>query len=184
MKKKKNHEAKSLKGIFVGYALNQPLCYNVLLSGPPIHIEVSTHVTFITDLNKQQCMEVGNNICDLPTNIPLVHSSGSNNESDDTLVLQTKDTSRLNDNKSENIICTFLSDHQLSSCDIITLKNIFMGKYFCDDEDFLIYKVLDIYKYKGFYAIKRGLVLSNDHIQLVDDPIWPGDAVKLIELYE
>jgi len=62
-------------------------------------------------------------------------------------------------------------------------KNV-IGKYFRDDEDSLIYKVLTVYKYKGLYAITRGLVLSNNQIQLVDDPIWLGDAFELIESYQ
>jgi len=47
MLKKKDHSAKSEQGLFVGYPLDQPLCYKVLLSGPPPVVKVSTHVTFV-----------------------------------------------------------------------------------------------------------------------------------------
>jgi len=46
MVQKKDHSAKSEKGIFVGYPLDQPLCYKVFISGPPQMVKVSTHVIF------------------------------------------------------------------------------------------------------------------------------------------
>ena len=49
MNKQKNHQAKSQKGIFVGYPLDQPFCYKVLLTGPPPRVIVSTHVNFVND---------------------------------------------------------------------------------------------------------------------------------------
>jgi len=53
-----------------------------------------------------------------------------------------------------------------------------------DDEDNLIYRVLSVYKYKGYLAVTRGLVLSNGNVQPIDDPIWVNDAIILIEKYK
>ena len=37
------------KGIFVGYPLDQPLCYKVSICGPPHQLKISTHVNFVSN---------------------------------------------------------------------------------------------------------------------------------------
>jgi len=44
--KKKGHSEYSGR-IFVGYPLDQPLCYKVFLSGLPPEVKVSTHIAFV-----------------------------------------------------------------------------------------------------------------------------------------
>ena len=67
-----------------------------------------------------------------------------------------------NENRLQSDLCSRdpnKTDH-LSSGDPTYL----IGKLFKDDEDELIYKVLSIYKYKGYLAVTRGLVLSNGNV--------------------
>jgi len=77
-----------------------------------------------------------------------------------------------------------MTGHHVEQLDLSESRRNIIGKYFRDDEDMLIYKVLTVYKYKGLYAITRGLVLPNNNIQYVNDPIWLGDAFELVESYK
>ena len=58
-----------------------------------------------------------------------------------------------------------------------------IGKDFRDDEDELVYRILSVYKYKGHWAVNRGIVLEKGNVQKVDDPIWVADAISLVNKY-
>ena len=100
----------------------------------------------------------------------------------ESLALQPKDLSVRN--ITPDVPLLEMTGHHSEQMNFSEIRKNVIGKYFRDDEDLLIYKVLTVYKYKGLYAVTRGLVLPNSHIQSVDDPIWLGDALKLIDLYK
>ena len=272
MNKKKDHYQRSIRGIFVGYSLDQPLCYKVFISGPPSRVVVSTHVTFVCNpsLTNESSVQEESNDDNVPLEDGLTASSrdkgilSDNSSSSDGLSTSTSASRRsntvtsespkglltsstspnrdklespaerlptsskesgspmtrlptmtespmsdkitdveptssptntvapshlnenqlpeYNDNRVQSDLCSrdpTKTDH-LSSGDPTYL----IGKLFRDDEDELIYKVLSIYKYKGYLAVTRGLVLSNGNVVKVNDPIWVGDAIKLVDDYE
>jgi len=70
MNKSKDHQPKSEKSIFVGYAIDQPLCYKVFISGPPSSVKISTHVRFLDiNFNSQDLLQE-----DLCTSLPTLSS--------------------------------------------------------------------------------------------------------------
>ena len=52
--KLKDHQSNSIEGIFIGYPSQQPSCYKVFISGPPLYKIISTHVRFINILSHVQ----------------------------------------------------------------------------------------------------------------------------------
>ena len=252
MNKKKDHQQRSIQGIFVGYSFDQPLCYKVFISGPPARVVVSTHVTFVcnplTDISSVQ-EDINDDIAVTSSNTSSLSSDGlqSETETSSRSPMVRLTTSKVNESESpverlptksmhEQLespmarlptpskvsespmerpeILTQLSNDVRSDAEPSTsneatsLSSIpnsdmysfidptktdhlssedpsyLIGKLFRDDEDELIYKVLSIYKYKGYLAVTRGLVLSNGNVIKVNDPIWVGDAIKLVEEYE
>ena len=288
MNKKKDHQQKSIQGIFVGYSLDQPLCYKVFISDPPQRVIVSTHVTFVQnpsliELSSSQ-EDTVDDIVTSKTSVPSMSSDGlqmySSMSPDGDIATSSKssagrsqvrdketsseyrlpvsskhemrpsytNTSRdkftsLTSSKSQverlstpstvspvsdaettskspdetsnmtsdagiasvptdNVASSHLgnspeyNDNNLQS-DLHSTMNpaktdhlsfedssYLIGKVFRDDEDELLYKILSVYKYKGYLAVTRGLVLPNGKVVKVNDPIWIGDAIKLVNDYE
>ena len=191
MIQRKDHSERSQKGIFAGYPLDQPLCYKVFLSGPPPSIKVSTHIAFANNEYVTNLLLQDESCKDITTlQSPITSSSVEGTNSDivfDTSALQPEVAS--SDNAFFQLSDTIIpvlkeADHlkALISENSSDYKHL-IGEDMRDDEDKLIYRVLSIYRYKGYLAVDRGLVLSMGNIQPVDDPIWLGDAIKLINEY-
>ena len=198
MNKTKDHQPKSIKGIFVGYPSQQPLCYKVFISGPPSYIIISTHVRFInilshvhddlqasvspflilappkhlTDTQASRNERVG-----VPgiSGIPVTISSG---EADSCMLPNPIALQPIAD------VGVPISTHTSESDQLSREAHCLIGQDFRDDEDEQIYRVLSVYRYKGYMAVQRGLVLKNGNVQKVNDPIWVGDAKILIDKYQ
>ena len=94
MNKKKDHHQRSIRSLFIGYSLDQPLCYKVFISGPPPTV-VSTHVTFICN----PC----NFICNV-TNKSSVQEESNDDDVrlEDGLTTSSRDKAILSDKSSSS----------------------------------------------------------------------------------